>query len=91
MVRLANAIDTGLPIISCCICLTFFVVDGDYCLTCGSDKSIKLWNPYRGVLLKTYSGHGYEVLDAQSSCDSRYHSINSKICIINFYILILHF
>lgn len=50
----------------------FNVVDGEYCLTCGSDKSVKLWNPYRGALLKTYSGHGYEVLDAQSSCDSRY-------------------
>ncbi len=48
------------------------VVEGEYCLTCGSDKSVKLWNPYRGALLKTYSGHGYEVLDAQSSCDSRY-------------------
>jgi len=47
-----------------------FNVDGDYCITCGSDKSVKLWNPYRGSLLKTYSGHGYEVLDAQSSCDS---------------------
>lgn len=48
-----------------------FNVEGEYCLTCGSDKSVKLWNPYRGALLKTYSGHGYEVLDAQSSCDSR--------------------
>lgn len=47
-----------------------FNVEGEYCLTCGSDKSVKLWNPYRGALLKTYSGHGYEVLDAQSSCDS---------------------
>ncbi|XP_052098205.1 WD repeat domain-containing protein 83-like [Mytilus californianus] len=48
--------------------------DGNYCITCGSDKSVKLWNPNREVLLKTYSGHGYEVLDAQASCD------NSQIC-----------
>ena len=28
------------------------------------DKTLKLWNPLRGTLLRTYSGHGYEVLDA---------------------------
>lgn len=50
--------------------LCFVIVDGNYCLTCGSDKTLKLWNPYRGILLKTYLGHGYEVLDAQGSCDS---------------------
>lgn len=49
-------------------------VDGNYCLTCGSDKTVKLWNPLRGLHLKTYIGHGYEVLDAQSSGD------NSHIC-----------
>lgn len=48
----------------------FFVVDGSYCLTCGSDKKIKLWNPYRSLLLKTYGGHGNEVLDVSGSCDS---------------------
>ncbi|XP_060516920.1 WD repeat domain-containing protein 83 [Cylas formicarius] len=47
-----------------------FNVDGSYCLTCGADKKIKLWNPYRNLLLKTYGGHGNEVLDACSSCDS---------------------
>lgn len=48
--------------------------DGEYCLTCGSDKTIKLWNPHRSLELKTYHGHGNEVLDAQSSCD------NASIC-----------
>ncbi|XP_018320701.1 WD repeat domain-containing protein 83 [Agrilus planipennis] len=47
-----------------------FNVDGSYCLTCGSDKKLKLWNPYRNLLLKTYGGHGNEVLDASASCDS---------------------
>lgn len=47
-----------------------FTVDGSYCLTCGSDKKIKLWNPYRSLLLKTYGGHGNEVLDVTGSCDS---------------------
>ena len=39
----------------------FLSVDGNYCLTGGADKSLKLWNPNRGALLKNYMGHGYEV------------------------------
>ncbi|XP_004206557.3 WD repeat domain-containing protein 83 [Hydra vulgaris] len=50
-----------------------FNKDGDYCLTCGSDKSLRLWNPYKGTLLKTYNGHGYEVLGCDASAD------NSKV------------
>ncbi|NXQ40700.1 WDR83 protein, partial [Catharus fuscescens] len=48
--------------------------DGNYCLTCGSDKTLKLWNPHKGTALRTYQGHGYEVLDAAGSFD------NSQIC-----------
>ncbi|NXY90905.1 WDR83 protein, partial [Alcedo cyanopectus] len=48
--------------------------DGNYCLTCGSDKSLKLWNPHKGTILRSYQGHGYEVLDAAGSFD------NSQIC-----------
>ncbi|XP_043844272.1 WD repeat domain-containing protein 83 isoform X2 [Dromiciops gliroides] len=51
-----------------------FNVDGRYCLTCGSDKSLSLWSPLRGTLLRTYSGHGAEVLDAAGSFD------NSRLC-----------
>ncbi|XP_023347673.1 WD repeat domain-containing protein 83 [Eurytemora carolleeae] len=47
-----------------------FSVDGNYCMTGGADKSLKLWNPNRGSLLKTYMGHGYEILDCQGSCDN---------------------
>lgn len=50
----------------------FSIVDGNYCLSCGSDKKIKLWNPVKGLLLNTYAGHGNEVLDAASSCDNRF-------------------
>ena len=46
------------------VCANNPAVDGNYCLTCGSDKSVKLWNPHSGLLLKTYMGHGQEVLDA---------------------------
>ncbi|XP_039571674.1 WD repeat domain-containing protein 83 isoform X1 [Passer montanus] len=51
-----------------------FNADGNYCLTCGSDKTLKLWNPHKGTALRTYQGHGYEVLDAAGSSD------NSQIC-----------
>ena len=44
--------------------LSLFPADGNYLLTCGSDKSLKLWSVSRGTLLKAYCGHGYEVLDA---------------------------
>ena len=39
-------------------------------MTCGSDKMVRLWNPRSGVMLKSYSGHGYEVLDCKASCDN---------------------
>uniref|UniRef100_A0A915EJN0 WD repeat domain-containing protein 83 n=1 Tax=Ditylenchus dipsaci TaxID=166011 RepID=A0A915EJN0_9BILA len=47
-----------------------FNVDGNYCITGGSDKSVKLWNPFRPVMLKSYAGCGGEVLDAQGSSDN---------------------
>ncbi|TKR65223.1 hypothetical protein L596_025654 [Steinernema carpocapsae] len=47
-----------------------FNVNGNYCLSCGSDKSVKLWNPFKGTLLKTYTGAGSDVLDASSSPDN---------------------
>eukprot|EP00697_Spironema_sp_BW2_P016637 gnl/Spiro4/8002_TR4205_c0_g1_i1.p1 gnl/Spiro4/8002_TR4205_c0_g1~~gnl/Spiro4/8002_TR4205_c0_g1_i1.p1 ORF type:complete len:297 (-),score=50.19 gnl/Spiro4/8002_TR4205_c0_g1_i1:83-973(-) len=37
--------------------------EGTYCLSGGADKTLRLWNPTRGSLIKTYTGHGYEVLD----------------------------
>ena len=33
-----------------------FNKDGNYCITCGADRSIKLWNPYKQIRLQTYSG-----------------------------------
>ena len=40
--------------------------NGNYCMTCGSDKTLKLWNPHKALLIKTYMGHGAEVLDADA-------------------------
>ena len=34
-----------------------FNKDGNYCITCGADKSVKLWNPYKQLKLQTYTGH----------------------------------
>ncbi len=45
-------------------------VDGDYVLSSGSNKTVKLWNPNTQKCLKTYSGHGYEVMEARGSCDN---------------------
>ena len=47
-----------------------FNFDGNYCLTCGSDKSIKLWNPKNNLLIKKYGGHGYDVMDVVGSNDN---------------------
>lgn len=69
----------------CFVCIysnfTFFSVDGAYCLTCGADRKIKLWNPYKKLLLKGYGGHGNEVLDACGSCDSRCDNGHTELVI----------
>ena len=46
------------------------LVDGEYCLSCGSNKTIKLWNPVKKLHLQTYTGHGLDVMDARCSVDS---------------------
>ena len=56
-----------------------FNADGDYVITCGSNKTIRLWTSAfskdigikkQPKLLTTYAGHGNEVLDARGSCDN---------------------
>ena len=47
-----------------------FAVDGDYCMTAGANKTVKLRNPFTDKVLNVYSGHGNEVLDTRSSCDN---------------------
>ena len=37
--------------------------DGRYCLSAGKDRTVRLWNPDTGLLIKTYAGHGREVRD----------------------------
>lgn len=40
-----------------------FNKNGEYCLSCGKDRTIRLWNPHRGLHIKTYKSHGREVRD----------------------------
>lgn len=47
-----------------------FNKDGKYCLSCGKDRSLRLWNPIKGIHIKTYNGHAREVRDvAVSRCE----------------------
>ena len=36
-----------------------------YCLTAGSDKLVKLFNPWKSLTIKEYQGHGYDVMDVE--------------------------
>jgi mitogen-activated protein kinase organizer 1 len=39
-----------------------FSSTGEYCLTAGTDKTIKLWNPHKASLIKTFGGgHSYDI------------------------------
>jgi len=40
---------------------TRFNSNGTYVLTGGQDRSFKLWNPHKGTLIKTYTGHSQGV------------------------------
>ncbi|XP_048501975.1 uncharacterized protein LOC104895481 isoform X2 [Beta vulgaris subsp. vulgaris] len=44
--------------------------DGNYCLSCGKDRTIRLWNPHRGIHIKTYKSHGREVRDVHVTSDN---------------------
>jgi WD40 repeat protein len=38
-------------------------VSGEYCFSGGQDRSVVLWNPHRGTLIRRFEDvHGYEVL-----------------------------
>ncbi|EFC49745.1 predicted protein [Naegleria gruberi] len=47
--------------------------NGQYCMSAGADKNIKLLNPYKSFfVLKEYKSHGYEVFDIDISNDNNY-------------------
>ena len=43
---------------------------GDYCLTGGADKSIKLWKPSTALCLNSYKAHSGDILDLMASSDN---------------------
>ena len=47
-----------------------FNANGEYCLSCGEDKKVYLWNPHKGILVNKYEGHNWEVLDVCCSKDN---------------------
>jgi len=51
-------------------------ISGEYCLSGGQNREVTLWNPTSGSKIKTYEGHGWEVLDISISPDnSRFASV----------------
>lgn len=47
-----------------------FNADGQYAITCGSDRTIKLWRPSKLLQLKCYRGHSAEVTDSEAKRDN---------------------
>ncbi|KAG9509784.1 WD repeat domain-containing protein 83, partial [Fragariocoptes setiger] len=45
-------------------------VGEEYILTCGSDRTVKLWSANKQLLLRTYTGHSDEVADCQAKNDN---------------------
>lgn len=45
--------------------------DGAFCVSAGSDGTVRLWNPHRGALLKTYAGVARTVLDVVAYAGER--------------------
>ncbi|KAL4436065.1 hypothetical protein ABPG77_005513 [Micractinium sp. CCAP 211/92] len=47
-----------------------FNTQGTYAMSCGKDRSVRLWNPHRGISIKVYTGHGYDVRDVAIATDN---------------------
>ena len=70
-----------------------FNSDGNYCLSCGKDRTIRLWNPHRGIHIKTYKSHAREVRDVHVTPYSLSLSLSKPIVnsIPNYYFFTLIF
>lgn len=42
--------------------------NGAYALSCGKDRTVRLWSLAKAALLKTYEGHGHEVRREMLAC-----------------------
>jgi len=45
-----------------CFTLNSHLQAGEYCVSGSYDKTVRLWNPHKGSLIKNYRGHGYQVV-----------------------------
>ena len=64
-----------------------FNSDGNYCLSCGKDRTIRLWNPHRGIHIKTYKSHGREVRDVHVTLSLPipiYVTLSQLVCLYEF-------
>jgi mitogen-activated protein kinase organizer 1 len=55
--------------------------DGNYCLSCGKDRTLRLWNPHTGAHVKTYKSHAREVRDVHSSSYVRTRPLLTSRCL----------
>eukprot|EP00871_Galdieria_phlegrea_P005310 jgi/Galph1/5780/GphlegSOOS_G4531.1 len=53
---------------------------GNYCLSAGADKTIRLWNVFKSTLIKRYEGgHGYPIFDLDlTSSNSQFVSVGEE-------------
>jgi len=47
-----------------------FTRTGGYCLTGGADRTLRLWNPHKGLLIRRYAGHAKTLTDASATADN---------------------
>lgn len=47
-----------------------FSPNGKYCMSCGHDRTVRLWNPHSGQEIASFAGHSYEVLDVSITRDN---------------------
>jgi len=64
--------------------------DGNYALTCGKDRTIRLWNPHRGILIKTYKSHGREVRDVHVT-SYEISSFSSHVFSFELFVILIQF
>lgn len=50
--------------------IIYVLGDGNYCLSGGYDKTIRLWNPHKEKEIRSYLGHGFQVLDLDIARDN---------------------
>ncbi|RWW21957.1 hypothetical protein BHE74_00021872 [Ensete ventricosum] len=58
--------------------------DGNYCLSCGKDRTLRLWNPHRGIHIKTYKSHGREIRDVHVTSSIFYWDVSTGRVIRKF-------